>query len=288
MSTPAAPALPSQPVPFSSLVDFNGVIMAADEARVSPLSPGFLFGHAVFETIRVREGRPVFLLEHVERVSTSAVALGLATDLKPERLRSRIEALAARAGLRDGNVKLVVFQDQAGVSDILMPRMHPYLDSHYAAGFRLRTVAEARTTGSPAHKTTNCLKNLLARKEAQAAGFDEALFVSIEGEVFEGATTNLFVVADGTAVTPPASQGLLPGVARRLVLERGPTILPVRVAPVTRELLAVADEVFVTNALLGVMPVACVDQRAYAVANYRFVPQLTAAFQEWQLGSMAT
>lgn len=118
---------------------------------------------------------------------------------------------------------------------------------------------DGRLTG---HKSLNYLENKLARESARAAGFDEALFVTPAGYVLEGAVSSLFIVKDGHAFTPPLAAGILPGVARARVLaligaERA------HERPVTLDEVLAADEVFITNALMGVMPVCTLDAHKF-------------------------
>ncbi|MGH8019232.1 MAG: aminotransferase class IV, partial [Opitutaceae bacterium] len=163
----------------------------------------------------------------------------------------------------DGGLKIVVFQDAAGVSELILTRPPAYRPEHYARGFRLQTVRDGRRENKICGlKTLNYLDCLVAKRAAQAAGCDEALFVDSGGRVLEGSTSNVFVVKDGAVLTPALDQGILPGIARSRVLQ----LLAkenVREGVVPTPLLFEADEVFVTNSLLGVMPVARIDERGY-------------------------
>ena len=132
--------------------------------------------------------------------------------------------------------------------------------------------------GLSRHKTLNYLEHARAKRSAMVAGFDEALWVADGGEVLEGATTNLFAVIGKEVITPPVSAGILPGVARGVLLQlRGAS--RVREAVLTRERLAEAAEIFVTNSLMGVVPVNRWDQRVYSLAGMQTTRELTADFE---------
>jgi branched-chain amino acid aminotransferase len=104
-------------------------------------------------------------------------------------------------------------------------------------------------------KSLNCLDNILARAAAQGAGYDDALFLNTQGRVAEATSSNVFAMVGGELVTPPPSEGLLPGIARAVVME----LIPVVERPLTRDDLADADEVFITNSVTEVVPVTTFD-----------------------------
>jgi branched-subunit amino acid aminotransferase/4-amino-4-deoxychorismate lyase len=118
---------------------------------------------------------------------------------------------------------------------------------------------DGRLTG---FKTLNYLENRLARETARASDFDEAIFVTPAGRVLEGSSTSVFIVKEGHAHTPPLSLGVLPGVARARVLA---LIGPERAheTAFTLDELMAADEVFLTNSLMGVMPVCTLDAHKF-------------------------
>jgi branched-subunit amino acid aminotransferase/4-amino-4-deoxychorismate lyase len=113
------------------------------------------------------------------------------------------------------------------------------------------------------HKTTSRLAYHLAREEARAARADEAILVNARGRVLEGATSNVFAVLDGKVVTPPLAAGILPGITRRWALE---ALDELGIGKVERDLprdeMARASEVFLTNAVQEVVPLAALDGRA--------------------------
>jgi branched-subunit amino acid aminotransferase/4-amino-4-deoxychorismate lyase len=255
----------------------DGARLARDEARISPLGEGFMFGHGLFETIKVRRGSAVFLDEHFARLETSAAELGLriAPGLKA-RCWQTIELNALTAGV----LKIVVFQDGAGTGELILTRTFVYPEPQAGTPFTLKLFPDARLDGGgPAWKSLNYLKNSRARAAAKAAGFDEAVFVSPEGHVLEGATTNVFVVKDGVVVTPPVSAGILPGIARAAVI-RGLGPNGVRETAVTEVMLERADEIFVTNSLLGVRPVTRWESRTMEVGPEALTWKISALFRE--------
>ncbi len=270
MNTPPAPDY----LPFASI---NGVLTPAAALMVSPLGAGFMFGEGIFETLRVRDSRPLRLPAHHARYASSAAALGAPPGSAAEELGRRCAEVISANALKDGSLKVLLFQDVAGWSELIFARSAGYPAARYAAGFRLMTVpGAARVDPLHALKTMNYLANLRARRLAQAAGFDEALFVDPRGQVLEGAMTNLFVVKDGAVRTPPRASGILPGVMRDAVLQHLGSAAAVEQS-VTLGDLQRADEVFVTNALLGVMPVTQVDATTYALDRNPVTRALMAA-----------
>jgi branched-subunit amino acid aminotransferase/4-amino-4-deoxychorismate lyase len=269
---------------FQSHVLLNGRLLAAGEARVSPLGDGFMFGLGLFETIKVLNGRPVFFSDHFERLRRSAGELGLAFTVSVAELRVRCEQCLSANGLGEGSLKVVVFQDADGPSELIATREKTYLPEHYERGFALKTFLAGQREGKLfGLKTTNYLGNLQAKQAAKAAGCDEGLFIDSAGLILEGATSNVFVVKGGEVLTPPLDGRLLPGIARHRVLQ---LLKNGRECAVPAQLLSGADEVFVTNALLGVMPVAAVDQQRYNLNHNPVTKSLMEAYQRLQLQSV--
>jgi len=255
----------------------NGRLLATGELRVSPLGDGFMFGHGLFETIKVQGGLPILLVDHWTRLAASARELGLGAISHERELRSRCVQVAAANKLMAGVLKVIVFQEVNEVSELIFARPSLYSQEQYTTGFRLRTVAGSGRSGKFfAHKTLNYLQNSTAKNEAVAAGFDEALFVDESGNLLECATSNIFVVRGGRVHTPPCDGRILPGVARGRLLR----LLGYRAHEkmVSMELLRDADEVFVTNALLGIMPVACVDEQVFDLTRNAVTRELIATY----------
>ena len=255
---------------------FNGQIVATGDLRVSVLGDGFMFGHGLFETIKVVGGELIFFSDHFERLSRSAAVLGLKLVSDGAQLWARCEKAVAANGLVDGNLKVILFQDEGGSGEIVLARAGLYPAAFYERGFRLKTETAGARGSLAGHKTLNYFENIAVKRRAAAAGFDEPVFVDSASGVLEGATTNLFIVKDGRVFTPATDGRILPGVVRGRVLK----VLGERSqeCPVSLKQLHEADEIFVTNALLGVMPVSRVDEQAYDVAQNPITRELMAAF----------
>jgi branched-subunit amino acid aminotransferase/4-amino-4-deoxychorismate lyase len=261
-----------------------GRLVDEGEATVSAKSDGFQFGLGLFETIRILEGRAVFAADHLARLVRSAKLLGFPPPEPPDEFGGRCARLAAANALDDGNLKIIWFSGVGRPEEVMMARSGGYSQEVYRRGFAIRAARCAAERGWMAGlKTTAYAANLLERRAAQAAGFDEALFVGADGTVLEGAATNIFFVERGRLHTPALELRILPGVARARVLGLAAGGEEGRF-PLTR--LLDADEVFATNAVLGVMPVSRVDSRVFDLAENRVTRELQAAFRAAQAASI--
>ena len=233
---------------------------AADDGSRSTSSQveaddGFFFGVGAFETIAVTAGRPLLLDAHLARLCRACEYLSVDADAGELAREVRKRAAAPEVAGGRWALKLTVTPDNR----LITLRPNPYGPARYDQGFSLVTSPVRRNEGSPltAMKTLCYADCILAKREAMAAGFDEPVMLNNRGELAEGATTNLFLVLDGRVLTPPVECGLLPGVARAWVLEQGAA----REAVLYPEDLARCEEAFVTNSLMGVMPVRSIDGR---------------------------
>ena len=261
---------------MGSFASVNEVITPADEARVSILDNGFTFGDAVYETLRTYGGRPFALPRHLTRLRASAARLGFGLPQSDTDLARTLDALLDRAGNAESFIRLIVTRGVGDISYhferikgptvvIAVKPFEGFPAAHYAEGIALTLVSIRRNHPQaldPAIKSNNLLNNVLAVREAQAKGAVEAILLNQEGQVAEGASTNVFMVKDGAATTPPLDAGILRGITREVVLELAREAgMAIREATVSPEALRQADEIFITSSTREVMPACLLDGR---------------------------
>lgn len=253
-------------------VFLNGEFMPADEAKISPLDRGFIFGDGIYEVIPVYGRRPFRLAEHLERLRHSLDGVRMASPYSAERWSEILQELIERHPEEDQSVYLqvtrgVAKRDHAFPHDVrptvfaMTSPLMPVAEEIRRSGVKAITLEDIRWEYCHL-KTTSLLPNVLLRQQALDQGAAEAILVR-RGEVTEGAASNLFVVLDGVLVTPPKGPRLLPGITRDLILElaehNGVTC---REAAVSAGDLARAQEIWLTSSTREILPVTELDGRA--------------------------
>jgi branched-chain amino acid aminotransferase len=264
---------------MDSFASINGEIVPLDEARIPVLDNGFLFGDSVYEVMRTYGGRPFESGRHFRRLRASAERLGIAVSVPDDELLSRVRALLARAGAVESYLRIVVTRGvgdasydpraSRGPTVVMIQKALPLPpEGHYAEGVRVSAVGIRRNhprSLDPAIKSSNLLNNILAVREARARGADEAVLLSLDGQIAEGASTNVFVARGDEVITPPLSVGILAGITREVVRELAADLgIPVHEASLTLDELLGADEVFLSSTTREVMPVRQVDDTVIA------------------------
>lgn len=242
----------------------NGAMVDRDAARVSVFDHGFTVGDGVFETTKVVDGRPFALTRHLDRLQVSAVKMGLPGPDEAV-VRDAVEQVVAQLGQDLGRVRITYTAGEAPLGSgrgdaeptlvVAASTMTPWPATEAVAVVPWVRNERSAVAGV---KTTAYAENVVALAHAKAQGAGEALFANTAGELCEGTGTNVFVVHDGIARTPPLDAGCLAGVTRALVLAWCPQI---REENLTLYDLASADEVFLTSSTRDVQGVHAVDGR---------------------------
>ena len=245
------------------------MLCAPEQARISIFDRGFLFGDGVFEVFRTWDEVAVDLDAHLVRLYSSAAALKIKA-MHHDRLVDAVERTLANSATGEKRIRVVLTRGQGALlarPELLGPGraivvVEPLPAQPTELALALVDWPLPRRNG-PAHKTLAYLDHILARELAADAGADEAVRLGADGDVVECATANLFVVMKGTVATPPVEIGILPGVTRARALAAcaaaGITTAERRISV---EELRAADEVFVTSAVRGVVPVTRLDGAA--------------------------
>jgi branched-chain amino acid aminotransferase len=232
---------------------------------MDPGERGLLLGDGVFETILALDGRPVWLPDHLDRLLAGVSVFGL----KAERTQLEREALAV-IGPEPGIIRLTVMRG-AGPRGLAAggPQAAPVLATFYPlpaatirAPVRLAVSSVRRNEGSPAArlKTLSYADNILAAREAVSRGADDALMLNNAGSVACVSAGNIFAISGSKLLTPPCSDGVLAGIARKHILAcAGRLGLDPAEGPLRVEDLTAADAVFMTNSLRLVSPVTELD-----------------------------
>lgn len=254
----------------------DGKYYGEDDAKISVLDHGLLYGDGVFEGIRVYNSRVFRLSEHVDRLYTSAKAIALTIPMNEKEMGEAVAATVRANNTQDGYIRLIVTRgrgslgldpgscDRATVI-IIVGDIQLYPEEYYKAGIKLVTASTRRVPPEcldPRIKSLNYLNNILAKMEARAAGALEAVMLNTQGFVTECTADNIFIVKGGRLLTPHPAQGALHGITMRTVSEiakkRG---LECAESAVTQYDLYAADECFITGTGAEVMPVISVDGR---------------------------
>ena len=263
-------------------VYINGRIVPQEQAVVPVFDRGFMLGDGVFETMRAYCGRAFMLEEHMARLSASAEAIGITLPMTGGELLSAVHETIKANELADAYVRVTLTRGEGpqglDVSLCTKPtlvivarELQSYTEERYRRGLALITARTRRTPAEsldPAIKSLNFLNNIQARREVSAAGADEALMLNIRGEVAECTVSNVFFAGGGVLHTPSLDCGILAGVTRSLVMElaRGMGI-DVREGRYMPDDIAGAEEIFVTNSTMEVMPVCSLDGKTFAAGE---------------------
>lgn len=246
----------------------NGHIIATSEARLSPFDHGFTVGDGVFESLPARDGRPFALTRHWQRLGASCAVLGIQVPAIEVMRTALLEVMEAN-GLRNARLRFTVSSgdgppgtEQGHGAPTILAVATPLVP--WPATERVVTVAWTRNeTGALAGvKSTSYAENVRALREAKANGAGEAILANTKGELCEGTGSNIFVIADGTILTPPLHSGCLAGVTRALVLEACAAAgVPVEERALPFSLMSTVEEAFLTSSTRDVHPIAAINGR---------------------------
>jgi branched-chain amino acid aminotransferase len=229
------------------LASVDGTIGPAEEARIPVTDEGLTRGDGGFEVIRLYEGRPFALADHLARLGRTCAGLRLPYD--EEALQAEIDGLLDAAGPVDALLRVVLTRGERRVLTI-----EPLPERLQVA--RVATVTYSPTRVLDGLKTLSYAGNMLAGRLARERGFDEALLVTPHGRVLEGPTWTFFWVAGGRLLTPPLEDHILASITRAYLIEE----CDAQEQPCTLDDIAAAEEAFIASTVREVMPISAVDE----------------------------
>jgi len=250
-------------------VYLNGQFVPAEQASVSVLDRGFIFGDGVYEVIPVYGGHLFRLDQHLERLQNSLDAVQITNPLSRDQWNDMLRQLVQQNG--DGDLSLylqitrgVAKRDHAFPADVtptLFAMCNPLVPppaAQLAEGVSAITVTDTRWQNCHI-KAISLLPNILLRQQAIDAGSAEAILIR-DGEATEGAASNLFIVKDNTVITPAKGPLLLPGITRDLILELAQAYdIRTQEKSISRADLFAADEIWLSSSTKEILPVTRLD-----------------------------
>ncbi|HWQ89644.1 MAG TPA: aminotransferase class IV [Desulfitobacteriaceae bacterium] len=253
----------------------NSVTLPADDRLL-------LFGYGLFETVLVTAEGPRLLRAHWQRMQDGAKVLNLSLPDFSDWLEQIDHFLLAIPLKPPYALRLTLSGGSPAQNHpprlLLQSRPFSYTASQYENGIRVYLLPSPHNEHSPLTriKSTNYLENLLAKEEAVNNNAAEGLWFNCQGFLAEGTMSNIFFVCKQTLCTPSLACGCLPGTRRALILRLAAQLqIPVIEGTFTRDDLLLAEEVFLSNALMGIMPVQRINNHSFQVAPSSHPASLT-------------
>jgi branched-chain amino acid aminotransferase len=246
------------------------------DAKISVFDHGLLYGDGIFEGIRIYNGKVFKLREHIERLYQSARSLLLEIPIGRNKMEKAVLDTVRKNAKENGYIRLVVTRGEGPLGldpgqcarasvIIIVGDIQLYPQEYYKKGISVITAASRRMPSDsldPRIKSLNYLNNIMAKIEAKQSGCLEAILLNHEGYVTECTADNIFVVKDGTLMTPAPHHGALDGITRTTVMDLAPSCgITSRETALTRYDLYTADECFMTGTGAEIMPVTRIDGR---------------------------
>ena len=277
---------------MSEIFYLNGQLLPREKAKISLLDYGFLFGFGLYETVRAYNGKVFRLDNHLARLRYSGNRLGIV--IHTALIRDAVKDVIKANGFKQTRLRISVSIGEGTMSPnldsckqptigILASEYKPPSREKYQNGYKVVLSSIRRSSLSLVTflKSANMMENMLARRDAKDAGADEAFFLNEKCYLTESAGSNLFLVKEGVLKTPRYESGILPGVTRVVVFELAAE-LGIKVREVNLKLvdLLQADEIFITNSLIEIVPVTIFNGKPIADGKPGiFTPKLMKAYR---------
>jgi D-alanine transaminase len=257
-----------------SIAYLNGAFVPLEEARISPLDRGFLFGDGIYEVIPYYDRKPVGFAPHMQRMQNGLAALEINCNKSIDEWRELLDELIAR---NEGSNFGVYLHVSRGADT---KRFHAYpeqieptifaftfgikdpepVDRNKVHAYSVSTTEDLRWKRCNI-KSTSLLGNVMHFQQGFAAGHNEILLYNQNNELTEGSSCNAFIVKDGTVITPVEDNQILPGITRRIIIDslRADGSIPVEERTVTMDEVRNADEIWISSSSKEIAPVTRID-----------------------------
>jgi len=254
------------------LVFLNSQIIKEEDAKISISDLSYQFGYGIFETIRCEEGIPLFFEAHYKRLTKGANEIGMPFPVELTEVKTWINDVLSANKLKNARIKILISKrvekDGEKFNVLILPGELGLLPESYS--LLGKSIYRDPRANSFIHKTTSRADSFIAYKEANESGFNDALFINEKNELIECTRANIFLVLEDKIITPELGSGILSGVTRTNVLEiaKKENIL-IEEKKVNSLYLNKAKEVFITNAIIGVIPISRIklEDKEYAFSN---------------------
>lgn len=261
----------------------NGKIIDAPKEHIDQLAPGVIGKPGVFETMLSEKGKVLFLKEHYQRLVKGAMAYQLRVPLSENIFERDIDKIVEANGFKYARVRASLWKEgkKNGFAILATPAKGPS-GNDFFKGYRVGVSSLITNRTRVSHiKSLDYGLFRQAYEEAQKSGFQENVLFNSKERLVEATRANVFIVKDNIILTPPVYDGCLNGITRKIVVRIARTLkLPCRIISVSRKGLFAADEIFVTNSIIGLMPV--VSLQGQSVSNGDAGPvtvKLNSAYQ---------
>jgi len=258
-------------------VFINGKLILESRANIPVNDRGFLYGDGLFETIRGYNGHIFMLDAHLKRLFSSLKVLRYNINFDKSYIIHSLQKTLKRNKLdkNDTYIKIIVtrgiyggklYFESASRANLIMitRRLRPYPLEYYKNGIKVISSSIKRGSFNNklyCHKLLNYFESIFAKNEAHLSNAQEAIFLTRDHLVLEGATSNIFYVKNNIIYTPPLTQNILPGITRQAVIEIcEKNRLKLKQRKVHYFDIIDADEVFITNSIMEIMPVKEIDK----------------------------
>jgi branched-subunit amino acid aminotransferase/4-amino-4-deoxychorismate lyase len=263
---------------MQQFINHNGVMIPSDQPSVSHTNRAFRYGDALFETVRIVNGKPVFLKEHVNRLMEGLRVMKMQTpiNLNTDIMQRLIGELLQKNGIvSDGRARFTVYRNNGGfytptdnqVSFLL--EVYPIEESGYhlnQKGLIVDLFIDFKKSINPlaSIKSANSAIYVMAGVYKTQHQLDECVLLNDKSQIIETISSNIFAVKNGVLYTPPVSDGCVNGVMRKIVIEIAQANkIAVYENSITQSVLLGADELFITNTIKGIRWVVAYKQKRY-------------------------
>jgi len=255
---------------LTPIVYINGLFWTIDKANISVLDRGFTYGDGLFETMRVYSGKIFRLEHHLDRLFQSARSIFIELPITKNEIQSAIYAAIKLNGLSDSIVRLTVTRGELGSGVnvdysspptivILVKPVKAISKKTYKEGIGIKLYKKSaiRTQGiSNKIKSCNYLSNIILRENALKENFFEAVLLDHNHNVTEGTISNIFIIKNNQLKTPILNEFVLSGIIRQAILDLClENNIPFKEDRITERELYEADELFLTNSGIEILPV---------------------------------
>lgn len=252
-------------IKMKEIIFLNGKFILPEQAKVSVLSPGFLYGWGLFETMRSYHDKIIYFDEHLIRIKDSSKLIGMKFSYSLGKLKQIIKQAVKLSGFPDAYVRLTLWKSDSGIDTLIIARKYrPYPKAIYKHGFcaGISSFRQNEDSFLTQLKTMNYLLYQLSYLQAQDKRFDESIILNTRGYISEASRSNIFFIQDNQLFSPCLECGCLRGITRKVIFDLAKKYsIPLNEGKFRPDDLYNSDEAFLTNSLMGVMPLTSIENR---------------------------